>query len=109
MNAIAPARPETSQAVAETTTLEPLKIELADVCDQCGYTDYISDIHGRLIQVGQSQAFVAVRLPGGGTLKLCGHHYGRNEAALAERGAEILDERGKINAKNESSAASSED
>jgi hypothetical protein len=98
--------PAADMSVVEAETLllaEPFELLLTDVCDRCGYSeDRRPD--GRRVYNAISQAFVAVRLMSGKVLKFCGHHYEKHADALLEHGAEVLDQRGRINAKSESSA-----
>ena len=57
-------------------------LTLSDRCDSCA-----------------AQAFVAATMSNGSELLFCGHHYRKNEAALAAQGASVHDERERINAK----------
>ena len=56
-----------------TTTLTAPALSATDRCDRCS-----------------AQAYVRVVLPGGADLLFCGHHWSRNEAALAARGAALI-------------------
>jgi hypothetical protein len=71
----------------DTTTTPRQPLALADRCDSCG-----------------AQAFVAVIMSAGSELLFCGHHYRKHETALAAQGAQIHDERERINAKPSISA-----
>lgn len=65
-----------------TATMSPATAELAraDRCDRCG-----------------AQAFARATLPGdGGALLFCGHHFRQHELALVAAGAQIHDERHRI-------------
>jgi hypothetical protein len=98
--------PPADAAVAEPQAplfQEPFQLVRTDACDRCGYSEDRRPA-GQRFYNAISQAFVAVRLRSGKVLKFCGHHYAKHADALMEQGAEVLDERGKINAKNESSA-----
>jgi hypothetical protein len=83
--------------------LEPFQLVRTDACDRCGYSEDCRP-DGQRFYNAISQAFVAIRLRSGKVLKFCGHHYAKHADALMVQGAEVLDGRGEINAKNESSA-----
>ena len=72
--------------MVEETTEKSYVLNAKDRCDSCN-----------------AQALVWVNLVPGDLL-FCGHHYAKNEAALAPYVIEVIDERHKINAKSESSA-----
>ena len=65
-------------ATMSTTTAE---LTRQDRCDRCG-----------------AQAYVRATIPnaGGTALLFCGHHFRKHELALISAGAEILDERHRI-------------
>ncbi len=62
-------------------TSQPETLTRQDRCDRCG-----------------AQAYVRAALPGGDGLALlfCGHHFRAHELALVAAGAEILDERHRL-------------
>lgn len=70
----------------EQTTEKTYVLNAKDRCDSCG-----------------AQALVWVNMLAG-DLQFCGHHYAKNEEALKAFVIEVVDERGKINARSESSA-----
>jgi len=61
------------------------KLKISDRCDRCN-----------------AQAFVLVKMVAG-ELMFCGHHYTKYQTTLDKMAFEIVDERGSINAKSESS------
>ena len=58
-----------------TTALAPSALTAADRCDRCG-----------------AQAYILVRLAGGGELLFCAHHGKRYEDGLRKVALEIFDE-----------------
>lgn len=64
-----------------TATMAPATAELTrhDRCDSCG-----------------AQAFARARFSAGTELLFCGHHFRKNEDALVAAGAEIRDERHRL-------------
>lgn len=60
-------------------TSQPATLTRQDRCDRCG-----------------AQAYVRAVLPGVGALLFCGHHFRAHELALLAAGAEIVDERHRI-------------
>lgn len=76
----------TTAIAPETISAPTLKI--ADRCDCCG-----------------AQAFVMVATQAGHDLLFCGHHFNKNEPALAAQGLNVVvDNRSTINAKPSVSA-----
>jgi hypothetical protein len=68
------------------TLVENVKqLKISDRCDRCS-----------------AQAFVLVKMVAG-ELIFCGHHYTKHQTTLDKMAFEIIDERGSINAKSESS------
>jgi hypothetical protein len=68
------------------TLVENVKqLKISDRCDRCN-----------------AQAFVLVKMVAG-ELMFCGHHYAKHQTTLDKMAFEIIDERGSINAKSESS------
>lgn len=63
-----------------TTVLESPTLTAADRCDRCG-----------------AQAYMSVRLPGGGELLFCGHHGRAHADALKAAGSQIVDESARLN------------
>ncbi len=65
---------------AATMTHATAELTRQDRCDRCG-----------------AQAFARATLPGaGGVLLFCGHHFRAHEAALVGAGAQIHDERHRL-------------
>lgn len=96
----------TSDTLIAPATERP-QLTLFDMCDSCGFTEYISDITGSLTQVAQARAYVLVQLPSGSTLSFCKHHYERMEPSLLASGAIVADDkRGELEVKPGVSAAS---
>ena len=61
-------------------TSQPATLTRQDRCDRCG-----------------AQAYVRAVLPGvGSSLLFCGHHFRAHELALVAAGAEIVDERHRL-------------
>jgi hypothetical protein len=68
------------------TLVENVKqLKISDRCDRCN-----------------AQAFVLVKMVAG-ELMFCGHHYAKYQTTLNKMAFEVIDERGSINEKNESS------
>jgi hypothetical protein len=71
--------------MVETLAEKSKQLKISDRCDRCG-----------------AQAFVLVKMVAG-QLMFCGHHYNKHQKSLDKMAFEIVDERGSINSKSESS------
>ena len=71
--------------MTDTLIKDEKKLKISDRCDRCN-----------------AQAFVLVKMVAG-ELMFCGHHYTKHQTTLDKMAFEIIDERGSINAKSESS------
>jgi len=71
--------------MTDTLIKDEKKLKILDRCDRCN-----------------AQAFVLVKMVAG-ELMFCGHHYAKHQTTLDKMAFEIIDERGSINAKSESS------
>ena len=71
--------------MTDTLIKQERQLKILDRCDRCG-----------------AQAFVLIKMVSG-ELMFCGHHYGQHQKSLDKMAFEIIDERGSINSKSESS------